>query len=212
MANAEPSVRPNRDRFGCVPVFWLPLIRSLHELKVACALMGRADATGASRASFSQLSSDTGIDLRSVRRAVGQLEAKGLASRTEIGAGRRASTYQMKLSVRSEAEPTALSVRTGAQSNGSVRWHAQAASSQHARISHSACAPERSLDSVPKRIHTENRIITDPARAHARDEDTSGEGVVANERSDAERAAFERFREDCRRRGFMPDNSLRLRA
>jgi DNA-binding Lrp family transcriptional regulator len=158
-----------RDRFGCVPVFWLRII-SGNDLKVGCALMGRADANGEARASISQLAGDTGLQARSVRRALEKLENDGLAVRSTVGTGRRASSYVMRLSMHAHAQATGSSMRAGAQATASVRAGAQSNNRQRARDEPPGCAPARTLDCAPARTHTDNRIITDLAHAGARGE------------------------------------------
>ena len=184
MAHADDVARPHRDRFGCVPVFWAPLLTGAHELKVAIAIMGRADVDGIARASHAQLVADAGLDARSVRRALASLENRGLIRRIETGTGRRASTYATLITkdgrLRSTAQSTAPSVRATAQATFSVRTTAQGNASKGARIGTPVCAPERTLDCALPRTHTElDRILSDPAHASAREEDqeTGHDGV-----------------------------------
>jgi|SRR5580700_1363166 hypothetical protein len=190
--------RPARDRFGCVPVFWLRMI-SGNELKVGCALMGRADANGGAHASISQLVDDTGLEARSVRRALQELESDGIAMRLAIGTGRRSSSYAMKLSVRSDAQATVPSVRVDAQATVSVRTDAQASDSQSAQDVPPGCAPARTLECAPARTHTDNRIITDLAHASAREE---VQKTTDEERAD-QTAGYEHFRQAGKRLGFV---------
>jgi hypothetical protein len=118
--SAETPDRPHRDRFGCLPVFWLPLIARLHDFKVGAALMGRANAHGLAHASLTELSRDAGLLVRDVRRAIKRLEDGGFVARVKVGRGRTPSTYAMWItktaSVRPPAQPKGCSARSDAQS------------------------------------------------------------------------------------------------
>jgi DNA-binding Lrp family transcriptional regulator len=149
-------ILPQRDRFGCVPVFWCQLLATVGAWKVAVALLGRADKYGNAYASISQLARDAGIDARNVRRGLAELERSGVAARTEVGTGRRSSRYAMrlsKLSVCPSAQAKPVRLRSGAQANDKAAVEVPPER-----------ALERRLECAPQRTHTDN-IINSNARA-----------------------------------------------
>ncbi len=72
------SFAGRRDRFACVPAFWIPLLHGQAEHSVVISILSYADKQGYSQIGLPRIRDDTGLSQRTIQRAIERLVKRGL--------------------------------------------------------------------------------------------------------------------------------------